>query len=75
MTRLRVRTFTFARMLALGADYVFLGRPFIYAAAACGDRGPAHLIDILRQELKGTMAQLGCPSLADLAHFLHRSGT
>jgi isopentenyl diphosphate isomerase/L-lactate dehydrogenase-like FMN-dependent dehydrogenase len=60
-----------ARMIALGADYVFLGRPFIFAVAAIGDEGPAHLIDVLKLELRGTMWQLGCPRLGDLHNFLH----
>ncbi|MBL0372192.1 alpha-hydroxy-acid oxidizing protein [Rhizobium sp. KVB221] len=60
-----------ARMLALGADYVFMGRPFIFASAAIGDPGPAHLIDVLKQELTLTMAQMGCERLSDLAEFLH----
>lgn len=61
-----------ARMIALGADYVFMGRPFIFSVAAVGDDGPAHLIDVLKQELRGTMWQLGCPRLSDLPGFLHR---
>lgn len=60
-----------ARMIALGADYVFLGRPFIFSVAAIGDEGPAHLIGVLKQELRGTMWQLGCPALGDLHSFLH----
>ena len=60
-----------ARMIALGADYVFLGRPFIFSIAAIGDDGPNHLIEVLKQELRGTMWQLGCPSLGQLADFLH----
>jgi isopentenyl diphosphate isomerase/L-lactate dehydrogenase-like FMN-dependent dehydrogenase len=61
-----------ARMIALGADYVFLGRPFIFSAAAIGDDGPRHLIEVLKQELRGTLWQLGCPRLADLHTFLHK---
>lgn len=60
-----------ARMIALGADYVLLGRPFIFSIAAIGDEGPAHLIDVLKQELAGTMAQMGCGKLSDLHKFLH----
>jgi len=60
-----------ARMIALGADYVLLGRPFVFASAAIGDAGPAHLIDVLKQELAGSMAQMGCSRLSDLANFLH----
>jgi len=60
-----------ARMIALGADYVLMGRPFIFSVAAIGDDGPAHLIDVLKQELAGAMAQMGCPTLSDLPKFLH----
>jgi len=48
-----------------------LGRPFIFASAAIGDDGPAHLIDVLKQELAGSMAQMGCSKLSDLSNFLH----
>jgi isopentenyl diphosphate isomerase/L-lactate dehydrogenase-like FMN-dependent dehydrogenase len=60
-----------ARMIALGADYVFMGRPFIFSVAAIGDDGPSHLIDVLKLELAGTLSQLGCQRLADLHTFLH----
>ncbi len=50
------------RMLAMGADFVLLGRAFVYAVAALGDLGGNYVIDILREELKCTMAQLGCSS-------------
>lgn len=61
-----------ARMLALGANAVLIGRPFLYAAAALGDRGPAHLIAVLRAELETTLVQLGCASVADLRAHLHQ---
>jgi len=60
-----------ARMLALGADFVLIGRPFIFASAAMGAGGGGHLIDILKAELSGAMAQLGCRTIADLPSFLH----
>lgn len=60
-----------ARMLALGADYVFIGRPFIYAIAAIGNNGPRHVIDIFKAELIATMAQLGCTTLDNLSNFLY----
>lgn len=59
-----------ARMLALGADFVLIGRPFLYAVAALNQRGGNHAIDILMAELQTTMGQLGCPTLADLPSFL-----
>ena len=59
-----------ARMLALGANFVLLGRPFIYAVAAIGKKGGNHVIHILKEELKGAMAQMGCPTLEQLPQFL-----
>jgi len=51
-----------ARMLASGADFVFLGRGFAYGVAALGQKGADHAHHILLQELKNTMSQLGCPT-------------
>jgi L-lactate dehydrogenase (cytochrome) len=62
-----------ARMLALGADFVLLGRPFVFAVAAIGNRGGDHVMHILKEELKGAMAQMGCPTLATLPDFLERA--
>ncbi len=47
------------RAIALGADYVMLGRAFHYALGALGNDGPAHLISILTQDMTANMAQLG----------------
>jgi L-lactate dehydrogenase (cytochrome) len=60
-----------ARMIALGADAVLVGRPFLHAAAA-GPRGPAHLAAVLCAELRATMIQLGVGRLADLRGVLWR---
>ncbi|QUJ75132.1 alpha-hydroxy-acid oxidizing protein [Sulfitobacter albidus] len=54
------------RALALGADFVMLGRAFHYALGALGAGGPAHLIDILRKDLVANMGQLGARTLSDL---------
>ena len=54
------------RALALGADFVMLGRAFHYAVGALGAKGPAHLIHILEQDMMSCMAQIGAKSLADL---------
>jgi isopentenyl diphosphate isomerase/L-lactate dehydrogenase-like FMN-dependent dehydrogenase len=58
------------RMLALGADFVMIGRPFLYAVAALDSRGGSHAMDILKAELQATMGQLGCPTLSALPSFL-----
>ncbi|MCW3782106.1 alpha-hydroxy acid oxidase [Defluviimonas salinarum] len=59
-----------ARMIASGADFVFLGRPFVYAVAALGRKGGDHAIHILREELRGAMAQIGCAAVRDLPKYL-----
>lgn len=60
-----------ARMLALGADFVLIGRPFLYALAAMGRPGGEHVMHILKAELQSTMGQLGCATLAELPSTLH----
>jgi len=50
-----------ARSLASGADFVLMGRPFLFAVAALGlSQGPDAIIDILRAELLNTLIHLGC---------------
>jgi L-lactate dehydrogenase (cytochrome) len=64
-----------ARMLALGADFVLIGRPFLYAVAALDSKGGPHVIDVLKAELQSTMGQLGCSTLSALPSSLVRNGT
>jgi L-lactate dehydrogenase (cytochrome)/(S)-mandelate dehydrogenase len=52
--------------LCLGAEFVFMGRPTLYGAAAGGIPGVNKAIDIFRGEIDLVMAQIGCPSLAEL---------
>lgn len=47
------------KALALGARFVFVGRPFNYAAAVAGEAGVQHAIGILSQEILRNMALLG----------------
>ncbi|MBX2816184.1 MAG: alpha-hydroxy-acid oxidizing protein [Saprospiraceae bacterium] len=54
------------RALALGADFVLLGRAFIYAVAALGRFGGDHAYHILKDELQNNMIQLGVKSLGEL---------
>jgi len=55
-----------ARMLALGAKGVLLGRAWIYALAAGGQGSVTHLLQLMDAELRVTMALTGCTSLAAL---------
>jgi L-lactate dehydrogenase (cytochrome) len=48
-----------ARGLALGASFVFAGRPFMFGLGALGTEGPSHTLQILREGLVSTMHQLG----------------
>jgi (S)-mandelate dehydrogenase len=52
--------------LCLGARFVFFGRPTLYGAVAGGVAGVKKAIDIFRNEVDLVMAQIGCPSLAEL---------
>jgi L-lactate dehydrogenase (cytochrome) len=54
------------KALALGARFVFVGRPFGYAAAVGGEQGVSHAIRLLSDEVDRDMALLGITSLAQL---------
>jgi L-lactate dehydrogenase (cytochrome) len=47
------------RMLALGADFVLLGRAWAYALAASGGDGVAHVLKIIEAEMRVAMALTG----------------
>ncbi len=55
------------KALALGADFVFAGRPFLYAAALGEEAGVAHAIHLLSAEVYRNIALLGCNNLDELA--------
>jgi len=54
------------KALALGAHFVFVGRPFLYAASVAGAEGLHHAIRLLRDELSRDMAMLGITTLAEM---------
>jgi L-lactate dehydrogenase (cytochrome) len=54
------------KALGLGADFVLVGRPFIYAAAIAGEEGVDYAISLLKAEILRTVAQIGARSLADI---------
>lgn len=54
------------KALALGADFVFIGRPFIYAASIGGQAGVAHAIRLLAHEIQQDMALIGVNTLREL---------
>ena len=60
------------KALALGADFTFVGRPFLFAAALGGVAGVEHAIGLLRDEIDRDMALMGVRSLAELSPDLLR---
>jgi (S)-mandelate dehydrogenase len=55
-----------ARAVALGADAAFLGKAFLWSLGALGPDGPAHLINVLTEEVRATLGQTGCLDVAEL---------
>src|SRR5690606_23014956 len=59
-----------ARSLASGAKFTFLGRSFMYGAAALGEKGGDHTISMLKVQLKQVLDQLCCEKVSDLPKHL-----
>jgi len=54
------------KALALGADMVGIGRPYVWGLGAFGEEGVAKVIDLLTDEFRIAMRQAGTPSLQDI---------
>jgi L-lactate dehydrogenase (cytochrome) len=54
------------RALSAGADFVLIGRGFMYAVAALGNRGGDHAAAILLEETRDVMAQLGLETIEEV---------
>ncbi len=54
------------RMLALGADFVLLGRAWAYALAANGEAGVAHVLKLIDAEMRVAMALTACTTVAEI---------
>jgi isopentenyl diphosphate isomerase/L-lactate dehydrogenase-like FMN-dependent dehydrogenase len=52
------------KALAMGADAVAVGRPYLWGLGAFGQPGVEKVMDILQTELKATMQQVGAANLA-----------
>ena len=55
-----------ARAVALGADAAFIGKAFLWSLGALGEKGPAHLINVLIDDVCATLGQLGCQNVDEL---------
>jgi len=56
------------RAIVLGADFVLVGRGFLYGIGALGGRGGDHVVRILKDDVANNMTQLGVASLEALRH-------
>jgi L-lactate dehydrogenase (cytochrome) len=54
------------KALALGANFVFVGRPMLYAAAIAGPHGVHHAIRLLKDEVDRDMALMGMNALSEM---------
>ncbi|MDH4556569.1 alpha-hydroxy-acid oxidizing protein [Pseudomonas sp. BN417] len=54
------------KALALGANAVMIGRPYVHGLATAGASGVAHVLHLLRTELEVAMALAGCPNLPSI---------
>ncbi|HVH37987.1 MAG TPA: L-lactate dehydrogenase [Sphingomicrobium sp.] len=54
------------RMLALGADFVLLGRAWVYALAGGGGAGVAHALRLVEAEMRVAMALTGVTRIANI---------
>jgi L-lactate dehydrogenase (cytochrome) len=60
------------KALALGAQFVFVGRPFLFAAVAAGEPGVQRALTLLKDEVDRDMALLGVRSIAEVTPDLVR---
>lgn len=60
------------KALSLGASFVFLGRPFNYAASIAGEAGVKKAVTLLGSEIERNMALLGVTGVEDLTTDLLR---
>ena len=55
------------RALALGANYVMLGRPLMYGIGADGERGLRRILDIIKDELSTALGLVGLTDVNDIS--------
>ncbi|MEW5421095.1 alpha-hydroxy acid oxidase [Amorphus sp. 3PC139-8] len=55
--------------LLAGADFVLMGRPFVFAVGAYGQEGAERVFELLRAELVNAMGQIGLSDIADRGAF------
>ena len=61
-----------ARALALGAQATFAGKAFLWGLGALGSRGPGHVIDLLTDETRAVLGQIGARRPAEARNVVVR---
>jgi (S)-2-hydroxy-acid oxidase len=63
------------KAIALGAKAVFIGRPYLWGLAHSGEKGVAHVLTLLKDELTMAYQLCGCASTSDIkpAMVMHHS--
>jgi (S)-mandelate dehydrogenase len=51
------------RAVALGADAAFVGKGFMWSLGALGEQGPLHAMDLLIEETRAALGQIGARSV------------
>lgn len=60
------------KAIALGADGVLIGRPFLYGLAAEGQKGVEKVLDNIRQEMEVSLTLSGVTNLKDMRNLIVR---
>ncbi len=60
------------KAIALGADAVSMGRPYLYALGAAGERGVDQLLEFMREGMERTMALSGVGTIGEIDRSLVR---
>jgi 4-hydroxymandelate oxidase len=60
------------KALAMGAQAVCVGRPYLWGLAAFGEAGVERVLEILRNETRAAMQQVGAPSIKHLTSAMVR---
>ena len=53
------------RAVALGADAAFAGKAFLWGLGALGTAGPGHVIDVMADEMRSALGQIGARTMAE----------
>ena len=54
------------RMIALGADFVLIGRAWAYALASRGEAGVTHVLKLIEADMRVAMALTGCTTISGI---------